>query len=263
MELGLSGRVALVCGSTRGLGRAVAKALALEGTRVAINGRHPESVDKAVRELDAETGRAALGLAGDVAAPGEAERLVERVAHELGRIDILFCNSGGPPAAPFRDQPAEAWQQAMENNLMSTVRLARAAVPLMRKRQWGRIICLTSVAAKQPIPGLILSTTARAGVLGFAKSLSDEVAPDGITVNVVCPGYIATERTVELNQTRAKRERRTSEEIARDVIRAIPLGRMGHPDELAAAVAFLASERAGYITGAVLQVDGGFTRSIF
>jgi 3-oxoacyl-[acyl-carrier protein] reductase len=133
----------------------------------------------------------------------------------------------------------------------------------MRKRQWGRIICLTSIAAKQPVPGLILSTTARAGVLGFAKALSDEVAPDGITVNVVAPGYIVTERVVELNRARAQRERRTSEEIAKDVIRDIPVGRMGHPDELGAAVAFLASDRAGYITGAVLQVDGGYTRSIF
>jgi 3-oxoacyl-[acyl-carrier protein] reductase len=255
--------VALVCGSTRGLGRAVARALAHEGARVAINGRREESVTTAVRELDAETGRAALGVAGDVSAPGEAERLVNRVAHELGRIDILFCNAGGPPAAPFRDQPPEAWQHALDLNLLSTIHLARAAVPLMRKRQWGRIVCLTSIAAKQPVPGLILSTTARAGVLGFAKALSDEVAPDGITVNVVAPGYIVTERVVELNRARAQRERRTSEEIAKDVIRDIPVGRMGQPDELAAAVAFLASDRAGYITGAVLQVDGGYTRSIF
>jgi 3-oxoacyl-[acyl-carrier protein] reductase len=255
--------VALVCGSTRGLGRAVAKALAHEGARVALNGRHEDTVAQAVRELDAETGRAVLGVPGDVAAPGEAERMVNRVAHELGRLDILFCNAGGPPAAPFRDQPADAWQRALDLNLLSTVHLARAAVPLMRKRQWGRIICLTSIAAKQPVPGLILSTTARAGVLGFAKALSDEVAPDGITVNVVAPGYIVTERVVELNRARAQRERRTSEEIAKDVIRDIPVGRMGHPDELGAAVAFLASDRAGYITGAVLQVDGGYTRSIF
>jgi len=263
VDLGLKGRVALVCGSTRGLGRAVARALAHEGARVAINGRQAETVAKAVKELDAETGGTTLGVAGDVAAAGEPARLVERVAHELGSVDIVFCNAGGPPAAPFRDQPAEAWQRALDANLLATVHLARAAVPLMRKRQWGRIICLTSIAAKQPVPGLILSTTARAGVLGFAKSLSDEVAPDGITVNVVCPGYIATERTVELNRARAARERRTSEEIAKDVIRDIPLGRMGHPEELAAAVAFLASDRAGYITGAVLQVDGGYTRSIF
>jgi 3-oxoacyl-[acyl-carrier protein] reductase len=263
VNLGLAGRVALVCGSTRGLGRAAARLLAHEGARVAVNGRQQDGTERAAREIASESGQPALAAAGDVGVPGEAARLVDHVAHELGRLDILVCNAGGPPPAPFRDQPADAWQRALELNLLSTIHLARAAVPIMRKRQWGRIICLTSVAAKQPLPGLILSTTARAGVLGFAKSLADEVAPDGITVNVICPGYIATERVVELNRARAERERRTSEEIAREVIRQIPVGRMGTGDELAAAIAFLASDVAGYITGAVLQVDGGFTRSIF
>ena len=237
MDLGLSGRVALVCGSTRGIGRAVAKALADEGARVAINGRTNAP------------------FPADVSVPEQATALVHRVAEEFGRLDVLFCNAGGPPAAPFKDQPAEAWQRAIELNLLSTIHLARAAVPIMRKAQWGRIICLVSVAAKQPLPGLILSTTARAGVLGFAKALADEVATDGITVNSICPGFIATERVEELTKTKP--------EMMKQMLAQIPIGRIGTPGELAAAVAFLASERASYISGAVLQVDGGFTRSIF
>lgn len=262
MDLGLAGRVALVCGSTKGIGRGVAKALAQEGARVALNGRHESAVDQAARQLAAETGQTVSPFVGDVGIEAQAAALVTRVHHELGRLDVLFCNASGPPAAAFSQQTAEAFHRAIELNLLSTVNLARAAVPIMRKLQWGRIICLTSVAAKQPLPGLILSTTARAGVLGFSKALADEVAAEGITVNVVCPGFIATERITELTETRAKREQRASQEIMREMVAEIPLGRMGRTEELAAAVAFLASERASYITGAVLQVDGGFTRSI-
>ena len=238
MDFGLARRVALVCGSTRGIGRAVAKVLADEGANVAVNGRD-----------------ASAPFPADVSVPAEAERLVRDVAKQFGRLDILFCNAGGPAAAPFKDQPADAWQRAIELNLLSTIHLCRAAVPIMRKAQWGRIICLTSVAAKQPLPGLILSTTARAGVLGFAKALADEVATDGITVNSICPGFIATERVEELT--------RTKPDMMKQMLAQIPMGRVGNTSELAAAVAFLASEPASYITGAVLQVDGGFIRSIF
>jgi len=238
MNLGLKGRVALVCGGTRGIGRAVATVLTEEGAQVAINGRGPNAPFPA-----------------DVSVPAEAERLVNDVAKQFGRLDVLFCNAGGPPAAPFKDQPADAWQKAIELNLLSTIHLVRAAVPIMTKAKWGRIICLASVAALQPLPGLILSSTARAGVLGFAKALADEVATDGVTVNSICPGFIATERIEELTKARPQ--------MMQERLAEIPMHRVGTPAELAAAVVFLASERASYITGAVLQVDGGFTRSIF
>ena len=239
MKLGLEGRVALVCGGTRGIGRAVANLLTEEGAQVAINGRDSKSAP----------------FPADVTIPAEAEKLVQDVARKYGRLDILFANAGGPPAASFKDQPADAWQKAIALNLLSTIHLARAAVPIMVKAKWGRIVCLASVAALQPLPGLILSSTARAGVLGFAKALSDEVAKDGITVNSVCPGFIDTERVKELQ--------RAKPDMIRQRMAETPIGRIGTPDELAAAVVFLASERASYITGAVLQVDGGFTRSIF
>jgi len=237
VNLGLKGRVALVCGGTRGIGRAVANTLEGEGAQVAVNGRSNAP------------------FPADVSDPEQATALVHRVAEKFGRLDILFCNAGGPPAAPFKDQPADAWHRAIELNLLSTIHLARAAVPIMQQAKWGRVICLVSVAAKQPLPGLILSTTARAGVLGFAKALSDEVASDGITVNSICPGFIATERVEELTKTKP--------EMMKQMRAQIPMGRIGNPNELAAAVTFLASEPASYITGAVLQVDGGFTRSIF
>jgi 3-oxoacyl-[acyl-carrier protein] reductase len=231
--------VALVCGGTRGIGHAVAKMMEHEGAQVAVNGRNPKTA----------------AFPADVTIPAQAEKLVQDVAKKFGRLDILFANAGGPAAASFKDQPAEAWQKAIELNLLSTIHLARAAVPIMSKAKWGRIICLVSVAAKQPLPGLILSSTARAGVLGFAKALSDEVARDGITVNSVCPGFIATERIEELSRARP--------EMIKQRLAETPIGRIGTPEELAAAVTFLASETASYITGAVLQVDGGFTRSIF
>ena len=154
MDLGLAGRVALVCGSTKGLGRAVAKVLAQEGARVAINGRHEDSVGQVAQQLSSEAAQAVMPFVADVGDPAQAEGLVERVHHEMGRLDVLFCNASGPPAAPFTHQPAEAFHRAVELNLLSTVHLARAAVPIMRKLQWGRIICLASVAAKQPLPGL-------------------------------------------------------------------------------------------------------------
>lgn len=262
MDLGISGRVALVCGSSAGLGRAIADTLAAEGCRVAVNGRDEERLNHAVSLLRQKHTTEIEGFRADVSVPAQAGELVERVRHRFGSVDILVCNAAGPPAAPFENTPPENWQAALDLNLLSTIHLCRAAVPIMRKRHWGRIICLTSVAAKQPIPGLILSTTARAGVLGFAKCLADEVATEGITVNAVCPGYMHTDRVLDLVEQRAAQTKRSTHQILAGYVADIPLGRMGEPEELAAAVAFLASERAGYITGVALAVDGGYVRSI-
>jgi 3-oxoacyl-[acyl-carrier protein] reductase len=275
MDLGLQGKIALVCGGSSGLGYAIAKRLLTEGARVAINGRDAAKVEAAVRSLEgtrpAESpsrraaeppSRRVAGYPADVSKPSDAAALVSRVHAELGGLDILLCNSGGPPAGPFEAHTAEAWQSALETNLLSAVHLCRAALPLMRLHGWGRILCLTSTAAKQPTSSLILSTTARAGVLGFAKALSDEVAALGITVNVLCPGYFGTDRLHQLAATRAAGTGRTADQVLSDMAAALPIRRIGTPDEFAAVAVFLASDAARYVTGTALSVDGGLTRSI-
>lgn len=240
MDLGLQGRRALVCGGSSGLGFAVAVALRDEGCAVVINGRDKNKL------VDAGTRGRVDTLAGDVSTEPE------RIVREAGDIDILFCNAGGPPPGRFDQHTPEAFQQALELNLLSTMRLAAAALPGMRKRRWGRIICLTSLAGLQPAENLLLSTTARAGVHGFAKALSDEVAAEGITVNCIAPGFIGTERLTELFDEAAQV----------GLADRIPARRIGDPAEVGAAAAFLASEQAAYITGSILRVDGGVVRSI-
>jgi 3-oxoacyl-[acyl-carrier protein] reductase len=262
MDLGLAGRVSLVCGSSAGLGLAIATRLAAEGAKVAVNGRDRQRVARAAAGIRPAAGGDAIAFPADVGDPGEAERLVKAVAERFGRLDILVCNAGGPPATTFADAPADAWQKALDLNLLSTIHLCRAAVPLMRERHWGRIICMTSFVAREPMPSLILSTTARAGVHGFAKCLADEVGPHGILVTTVCPGWFRTERVTQLAAARAAREGTTADAILTRQVATIPLGRMGEPEEMASVVTFLASERASYITGAVVTVDGGYLRSI-
>jgi len=262
MDLGLAGRVALVAGSSSGLGRATALRLAQEGAHVAVNGRDAARCEAAAAAIRAAAPSVTvLACPADVAEPAEAAALVERVLGHFGRLDVLVCNAGGPPPTTFATAPDGAFQRALDLNLLSTVNLARAAVPGMRQRRWGRVVCITSIAALQPLPNLIVSSMARAGVHGFAKALADEVARDGVTVTVVAPGYMRTGRVTALLEERSSREGRPTDVILNEMVANVPLGRIGEPEELAAAIAFLASERAAYITGTVLAVDGGYLRA--
>jgi 3-oxoacyl-[acyl-carrier protein] reductase len=255
--------VALVCGASSGLGKAVATALAREGARVAVCARTAEKLEKAAEEIRRTTSAEVIPVAADVSKPADVKAAVSKTVAHFGTLEILVCNAGGPPFGHFQDLPEDAWQKAVELNLLSTVHLCRAAVPHMRQAGWGRIINVTSFAAKQPHEGLILSNTARAGVLGFAKSLANEMASSGILVNTVCPGAFETERHIALTEKRAAQEGITVEEANRKRAREIPVGRFGKPEEFGDLVAFLASERAGYITGTAIQIDGGVVRSLF
>ena len=263
MDLGIRRRVALVCGASSGLGKAVATSLAREGARIAACARTAEKLEKAADEIRRATGGEVLAIPADVSVPAQVKELVAKTVKHFGQLDILLCNAGGPPFGAFVDQPEDAWQKALELNLLSTVHLCREAVPHMKQRGWGRIINITSFAAKQPHDGLILSNTSRAGVLGFAKSLANELASSGILVNTVCPGAFETERHIALTQKRAAQEGISVEEANKKRAKEIPVGRFGRPEEFGDLVAFLASERAGYITGTAIQIDGGVVKSLY
>lgn len=262
MELGLRGRVAVVMGASTGLGRAVALELAREGARVAMVARDGARLTRAAEEIAAETGAETLPIAADVTDPDAAERVVAEAVRRWGTVHVAMANAGGPPSTTFETTTVEQVVQALELNLLSAVRLAKAAVPHMKEQRWGRFVALTSASVKQPMPGLLLSNTARPGVVGLVKTMATELAPFGITCNVVAPGFFRTGRAEELARKRAENEGRPVGEVARDTAARIPARRMGEPEELAVLVAFLASERAGYLTGATIQVDGGYTQGL-
>jgi 3-oxoacyl-[acyl-carrier protein] reductase len=258
VNLGLEGKVALVCGASRGLGRAIAAELAAEGASVAVCSRDAERLAASAGEIGPEV----LAIPADLAVPGEGTRVVQAAEERFGRVDVLVANTGGPPAGTHDTLTLKDWDRATALLLRSTVELATAALPGMKARGWGRILAVTSVAVKQPVDNLMLSNSLRAAVTGYAKTLAREVAQDGITVNTILPGYTATERVTELNQANAEREGVPVEEVQARLEASIPMGRLAEPEEFAALAVFLASERAGYITGGSFAVDGGWLRGL-
>ena len=258
MNLGLDGKVALVCGASRGIGRAIAEELAAEGASLALCSRDAETLGATAEAIGPDV----LGVPADLSVPGEPTRVAEAALERFGRVDVLVANTGGPPAGTHDTLTLEDWDRATALLLRSTVELAAAVLPGMKERGWGRILAVTSVAVKQPVDNLMLSNSLRAAVTGFVATLAREVAPDGITVNTVLPGYTATERVTELNKANAEREGVDPAEIQARLEASIPMGRLAEPEEFAALAVFLASERAGYITGGAFAVDGGWLRGL-
>ncbi len=262
MDLGIMGRVAIVTGSSQGIGKAIALGLAQEGVRVSICARNEKRLEETAKEIRSTTSIDVLPVQTDLTKEDDIRRLVAKTVEVFGRIDILVNNTGGPPSATFLETSEENWRTAVNLLLMSVVTSCLEVTPHMQERNWGRIINMTSFAAKQPADRLVLSNSIRAGILGLSKSLANELAKDGILVNAVCPGWTLTQRVEELAKTEAKTSGKISEAIIKDWESQIPLRRLAQPSEIANLVVFLASERASYITGAVLQVDGGYTKGM-
>jgi 3-oxoacyl-[acyl-carrier protein] reductase len=263
MDLGLKARPALVAAASRGLGKACALSLAAEGASVAICSRDRGAVEAARDEIAEATGARVVAIPADVSLEEDARRFVRQGIEALGGCQILVANAGGPPIGRFEDLDEDAVRVALDLNFFSTLRMAREALPAMREAGYGRIILILSIAAKQPIANLILSNTVRAGLAGWARTLADELGPDGITVNGVLPDGVLTDRIRSLHEDRARRTGRSTEEVMDEVMAGVPVRRFGDPGELGDVVAFLASERAAYLTGTFVAVDGGGYRGLF
>ncbi len=262
MDLGLKGRVALVAAASRGLGRAIAEALGAEGASLVICARNAEALEAARRAILEAGAPRAEAIVADVSTPAGVRRVVETALERMSRVDILVTNSGGPPTGPSDAHDWSAWDRATALLLHSAVELTRGVLPGMRSRRWGRIINVTSIAAKQPADGLILSNSIRAAVIGYARTVANEEAALGITVNNLLPGYTRTARLEELAGALARAEGVAPGAITARWESEIPAGRLGEPSELAALAVFLASERASYVTAQSIAVDGGWIRSL-
>ena len=262
MDLGLHGKVALVAAASKGLGRAIAEELANEGASVITCARGEAVLLAARDEIATATGGDVLAVAGDVSNPEDVKKIVRQGIDRFGRIDILVTNAGGPPSGKFETLTPEMWQSAVDLTLMSVINLTSAVLPGMKERKWGRIINVTSITVKQPVDGLMLSNSLRSAVTGFARTLANEVAPFGVTVNNILPGYTRTERVEQLSEAAAKREGITRNAALGKWESEIPMGRLGEPREFAALAAFLASDRASYVTAQSIAVDGGWIRGL-
>jgi 3-oxoacyl-[acyl-carrier protein] reductase len=262
MDLGLKGRVAIVAAASKGLGRAVAEELAREGAEIAICARTAAELEKAAKSIEAATGRIALWRAIDVAKYEDVRAFVAATEQRFGRVDICVTNAGGPPSKKFLEVSVEEWRAAVDLTLLSAIYFAREVLPGMQRRKWGRLITITSMSVKQPVDGLILSNSIRAAVTGLARTLANEFGADGITVNNVAPGYTLTDRLEELAAKRAADAGVPREKVLEQMSASVPARRLGRPEEFAAAVAFLASERAGYLNGTTIAVDGGWVKSL-
>jgi len=262
MDLGLKDRVALVAASSQGLGKAVAKGLAREGARLALCSRNRGALEATAEEIRRESGVEVLASPVDVTNEEQIRTFVSQATGRFGHLDICVTNAGGPPAKPFDATTVEEWRRAIDLNLMSTLFLAREVLPGMKARKWGRLLTITSLTVKQPIDNLILSNSVRAAVVGLVKTLSNEYGPYNVLVNNICPGYTATDRLTDLSSTLAKSSGVPASEIEKRWTTQIPLGRLGRPEEFADAAVFLCSERASYITGQSIVIDGGMAKGL-
>jgi 3-oxoacyl-[acyl-carrier protein] reductase len=262
MDLGLKGRAAIVAAASKGMGRACAMGLAAEGARVAMCARTEAELAAAAAEIRETTKAEVLAIPADVTRLADIQRLVAKTVEAFGGVDVLVTNAGGPPLGAFDQMSDAEWQGAFELNLLSTVRFIREVLPSMRKKRWGRIINIQSSSVKQPIDGLILSNGIRPGVVGLSKTLAAELGRDNILINTVCPGRILTDRLRAHMGARARQAGMGLEEYLPTAAADVPLGRIGSAEEFANVVVFLASERASYVTGVAIQVDGGLVRGL-